>query len=130
MRLEIKLATACAARGPQQCTPVPVGTSFEQKRFGTSSRRLAAAQPSWKHARIVHDEKIVGAKVFREIAEAHLREHAGRPLQNQQTCGVTRPDRLLRDALRGQVVVQIGPCNHSLVQRSPSRISGAAISAS
>ena len=97
--------------------------NFDASLQKISGRRIAIAhrlrphssappvQPRGKHAGVVEDHQISGAKQFREIAELPIVQAAGLPgctVQMQQARGGAVLKRHLRDQLFWKVVMEIG----------------------
>src|SRR5262245_52855673 len=110
-----KTATTRAATGPKSSSrptaSLPraftsaVGAPSQEQRLGAPAAALPAAQLGRHHARVVHDEQVLGARRVRQLREAQLGERAGPALQHQEPRRVAGRARLLRDPLGRQRVV-------------------------
>jgi hypothetical protein len=92
---------------PRDGRDAVVGQSTRQQRLDHAAGRLRAAEPGGKHPRIVHDEKRARRQVRRQIGERRVLAVARRPVQDEQSRGVTGLDGAHRDLLGRQPIVEL-----------------------
>ena len=75
---------------------------------GAAAGQPRPDQPRRKHARVVDDEQIAGAKQRGKIGEVEMRDAAAGAIDRHEPAGAARRRRLLRDQLSGQIEIEIG----------------------
>ena len=77
---------------------------------------LAAMQPRLHHARVVHDQHVVGRDEPRDVGKAEVFERAGRAVEVQEAARGALRRRMLRDQLGREGVVEVGELHpHSII---------------
>ena len=100
--------TRPAAQEPLPGLAVATRTPQVQKQHFDASPVGAPKEAACReHARIVAHEHVAWAQQGRQIAERTILPAPGGAMEDQETRGVARFERLLRDKLRRQLVVQI-----------------------
>src|SRR5271155_3953040 len=77
---------------------------MDSRRLGVNSH-ATAEQPCGQDASVVEDDQFIAAQQIRKFAEVAVVPRAGGFIEQQHAGGVTRGQRMLRDALRRQVEI-------------------------
>ena len=92
---------------------------FEQQHLGLPTRRPLQAQPGGDHLRLVDHDDVAGLEQVGELGDRAVLGW-GAAAVDEQARRVTGLDRQLGDALRRQVVVEVGEAHGITLRRRRS----------
>src|ERR1051325_2451727 len=80
-----------------------------EKDFNLSACLFAMSdQARRNHARVVHDDDVVGTKMLSELIESRIAPLLSRAIEHEHPRGVTLFERCLRDELGRKLVIKLG----------------------